>query len=337
MNIYKIALTGGPCAGKTTVLNNITKLLEKEDYYVITVPETATNLIKNGAPPLEGHDHQLCFQDLVLDIQIFNENTAKAYCDRTLKTVKEHFKGKKGIIILCDRGILDNRAYLSQEDFDSMLERHNLNELELLQSYDLVIDLVSLATIDKDLYKLNGIRYETAEEAAIKDSITTSAWLLHPNLKIVKPTNTIKEKIKLVYTHIMLSINNIDTKEKIIVNPNKLDIPFNKDNSKASTKTYYYLNHPNNKKYTLVHTTYQNHETYTINTTPRINISEETFLNLYKQGLLEVIKEEVIIDFIQNGNHYQQIKSNDIDETYLIQDNLYKLSKVKIPKKTRRK
>ena len=42
MEIIKVVLTGGPCAGKTTALNSIKEYLTKNNIPVFTVPDTAT-------------------------------------------------------------------------------------------------------------------------------------------------------------------------------------------------------------------------------------------------------------------------------------------------------
>jgi putative protein kinase ArgK-like GTPase of G3E family len=47
--IFRICLTGGPCAGKTTALQTLTQVLTSRGYRVLTVPEAATMLMKGGA------------------------------------------------------------------------------------------------------------------------------------------------------------------------------------------------------------------------------------------------------------------------------------------------
>lgn len=304
MNIYKIALTGGPCAGKTSVLKGIKELLEQDGYHVITVPETATYLIANGTPPLPNEEHGRKFQDLVLKAQITKEKIAIDYCTNTLETQKDFFKGKKGIVIICDRGIMDNRAYLSQVDYDNMLYRHNLNELELLYSYDLAINLVSLATTNKEMYALDGIRYETVEMAALRDEITSSSWLLHPNLHMIKPTDNIDDKINLVHNIILMNLNNIKIEDKITITDKPNNITLNQNNSKTCTKTTYYIKNTTN---ILTKINYAKHELYLFNNEI---ITKEEYLSLLNLDLLELIQEETIINYIQDGNRYQTIKTN---------------------------
>ena len=52
----RIVLTGGPAAGKTTLMNRVANELgAKEGWRIITIPETATELIGGfGIGPFEG-------------------------------------------------------------------------------------------------------------------------------------------------------------------------------------------------------------------------------------------------------------------------------------------
>ena len=47
----RIALTGGPCAGKSSAMNYLKKELEKNGIKVIVVPEAATQVINEGNTP----------------------------------------------------------------------------------------------------------------------------------------------------------------------------------------------------------------------------------------------------------------------------------------------
>ncbi len=53
-SITRIVLTGGPAAGKTTLISRILKEFKQEDgWRVITIPETATDLISGfGIKPI---------------------------------------------------------------------------------------------------------------------------------------------------------------------------------------------------------------------------------------------------------------------------------------------
>ena len=118
VKMSKIVLTGGPCAGKTTALTWINNYFSKRGYMVLFVPETATELISNGVAPWTcgtNYDYQT-FQIKLQKIkeQIF-EDAAK-----TMKNDK--------ILIVCDRGILDNKAYMKEIDFKRVLKDFQTNE-----------------------------------------------------------------------------------------------------------------------------------------------------------------------------------------------------------------
>ena len=67
MNIYKIVFTGGPCAGKTEVINFVKDKLTSDGYHVVIVKETAAELITSGIIPNDDRNHTLMFQNLVLE------------------------------------------------------------------------------------------------------------------------------------------------------------------------------------------------------------------------------------------------------------------------------
>ena len=57
--IYRVVLTGGPASGKTTLISRILKEFKQDDgWRVITIPETATELISGfGINPFGVHVH----------------------------------------------------------------------------------------------------------------------------------------------------------------------------------------------------------------------------------------------------------------------------------------
>lgn len=234
--IFKIVLTGGPCAGKTKVFKAITDYLKENDFYVITVGETATELIKNKIIPSDNKNHIMLFQDLVLKNQYIKENIAETYA--------KNIDNKKPTIILYDRGIMDNRAYLeTDEEFEMILENNNLNGFDLLNNYDLVIDLVSTASLMPEEYKLDEVRFESVEEARYLDYKTTMAWLGHPNMKIVRPTEDIKTKTNEVINIITNYIKGYKYQKKHIsaLDSNSDLSVYNESNSKILTISNVYL------------------------------------------------------------------------------------------------
>ena len=142
---------------------------------------------------------------MILDFQFLKEKSAYIYAKNVYNL--------RPIIILFDRAILDNRAYLDNDDvFDNMLSKKGLNEIEIANSYDLVINFISLSSLRPDLYKNDKERVEDLNLAAKLDKKTSEAWMTSENMIIIKPTNDINEKYDRVYNEI---INVIKDNKKV--------------------------------------------------------------------------------------------------------------------------
>ena len=187
IKVTKIVLTGGPCAGKTTALTWINNYFSKRGYTVLFVPETATELITNGVTPWAcgNYDYQT-FQFKLQKIkeQIFDEAA------KTMKSDK--------ILIVCDRGILDNKAYMKNVEFKRILKEFNTNEIKERDSYDAVFHLVTAAKGKEEVYTLanNQARTESIEEAKVLDDKLISAWTGHPHLRIIDNSTDFEEKLE---------------------------------------------------------------------------------------------------------------------------------------------
>ena len=78
VNVTRILLTGGPCAGKTTALAAIKSDLTQLGYKVLEVPEAATIIAKGGAMiAAESFTAQegLSFQKALIKMQIALEES----------------------------------------------------------------------------------------------------------------------------------------------------------------------------------------------------------------------------------------------------------------------
>lgn len=187
--ITKIVITGGPCAGKTTGMNWIQNAFTAMGYAVIFVPETATELISGGVAPWtlnSNLDYQLCQMKLQIEKErIFEEAATKIY-------------NSDKVLIVCDRGAIDNKAYMDDIEFKKALELLNLNETELRDNYDAVFHLVTAAKGAEKFYTIsnNKARTETIEEAAAMDDKLISAWTGHPHFRVIDNTKGFEEKMK---------------------------------------------------------------------------------------------------------------------------------------------
>ena len=185
--ITKIVLTGGPCAGKTTAMNWIQNNFVKQGYKVIFIPETATELITSGFAPWDTRTN-VDFQEILINLQLEKE---RIYEEAAKKLPNDK------ILLVCDRGIMDNKAYMSKKEFNTLLKNNNLNEIKLRDSYDAVFHLVTAAKGAKEYYNLdNEARTETIEEASRLDDALIAAWTGHPHLRIIDNSSDFEEKMK---------------------------------------------------------------------------------------------------------------------------------------------
>ena len=44
--VHRIVITGGPCAGKSTIMSDLVQMLKERNYLVFTMPEVATEMFK---------------------------------------------------------------------------------------------------------------------------------------------------------------------------------------------------------------------------------------------------------------------------------------------------
>lgn len=194
MEITKIVLTGGPCAGKTTAMSWIQSNFAKMGYTVLFVPETATELITGGVAPWTcgtNADYQKCQLKLQLEKEkVFEAGAASMPVEK--------------VLIVCDRGALDNKAYMTELDFSCVLEALGCNEVELRDGYDAVFHLVTAAKGAEEFYTTanNAARMETVEQAAALDDKLIAAWTGHPHLRIIDNASDFETKLKRLITEI---------------------------------------------------------------------------------------------------------------------------------------
>lgn len=199
MSVYRIVLTGGPGGGKSTIIEEIKKRYAKKGKTrVITVNETASIMADDELKPTECDD-AFAFQNEVYNIQKTREEAAD--------NLASHFP-EKNIIIVYDRGILDNRAYLNKGEFETILYNHQDNEMEILDKYDLVINLMTAAHLEgKYLKETNPHRTEDPDFARELDKKTLDSWLFHRNIYNVEATDEFEGKINRVMDIIKENIN----------------------------------------------------------------------------------------------------------------------------------
>lgn len=189
MTIHHLVLTGGPAAGKTTALAHLVEHLTGRGWRVLTVPEAATVLIGSGLDDighLAAHDRPtyLAAQSALVELQLGLHATYQHLADGFAAT------GAK-VVVLHDRGIADNAAYMTHEEYENTLATHGLTPTGAHELYDSVIHLRSAAVPDGNYdgsgYTTanNTARTETAAQAAHLDESTLSGWATHRHLAVI--------------------------------------------------------------------------------------------------------------------------------------------------------
>ena len=186
--ILKIVITGGPCGGKSTAMSRMQSHFTELGYRILFVSETATELIKGGVSPWTcgtNKDYQLC--------QIQLQRAKERVFEQAAASMPE-----EKILIVCDRGAIDSKAYMEAEDFYSVLKTIGTTEIELRDSYDAVFHLVTAAKGAKQFYTTanNSARTETPEQAARIDDKIIAAWTGHPHMRVIDNAGDFDIKMK---------------------------------------------------------------------------------------------------------------------------------------------
>ncbi len=102
------------------------------------------------------------------------------------------------VVILCDRGLIDNKSYVSEERFQEILSNFSLDEPNVKSRYNAVFHLVTAANGAEEFYTLsnNSARTETAEEARNLDMLGIKNWTGHPHFHVIDNSTDFNGKMK---------------------------------------------------------------------------------------------------------------------------------------------
>ena len=188
MKFYKICLTGGPCGGKTTGLSYIEREFTKMGYKVVIMNESATEIILSGLN-FQAYNNNYTFEKNILNLQKVKEDL---YTNACLNLPNEK------VLLVCDRGFMDCKCYMSNEEFYKYIKEINLGEVELRDNYDAVFHLLTAAKGAEEFYTTanNEARFEDLTQARINDDKTISAWTGHPHFRIIDNSTNFEGKMK---------------------------------------------------------------------------------------------------------------------------------------------
>ena len=178
----KIVITGGPCAGKTTLMGLLAAAFVGRGREVVLVNECATELLAQGITP-DSCGSVLGFQRHVFDLQLEKEDRLSRMSDAA--------------VVLLDRGLMDNAGYLPDDELDMLLAERGMTREDAYARYDAVVHLVTAAIGAEAFFshETNEHRLEGVEEAVRVDEALRAGWSGHPNLRVIENGGTFQEKL----------------------------------------------------------------------------------------------------------------------------------------------
>jgi predicted ATPase len=176
--IRRIALTGGPGAGKTSLWR---ALLAAHPERVVGVPEVATLLLSHVFPGVTCERERQALQRAIFHVQ----------CE--LEDVHEN-RARDGQVLLCDRGTVDGGGYwpAGHEAFFSAVETGWRAELA---RYDGVLFLETAAHGGHSIAEGNAVRGEDLASAIAVDQRLHAVWSGHARFVHVPQEATFSAKL----------------------------------------------------------------------------------------------------------------------------------------------
>lgn len=200
--IIKIAISGGPCSGKTTAIDKVVDYFKDKVAEVYVIPETARILLEQGMD----RSNQLEFQRAVFDYQIKAENELE-------NQINSKYNEQEDVcLIICDRGVADGFSYLNKEDRKAFMEAVGMDLVTAWSRYDAVMFLETSSSYENDEN-----RTENESEALKLSNELLSVWMGHPHLRYIKAEDVIDEKIHNLKKEIKTLLKSIELEKKYLI------------------------------------------------------------------------------------------------------------------------
>lgn len=192
-NIKRVVLTGGPKGGKSSMIPYVKEIAEERGIKVLIASEAATARIIGGISPASVG--MIPFQEYVIELQMLDY----AHMEKAAESLLQEDKEAR-ILIIYDRGFLDEEAYVGEKEFLRLLDKYNLNRVVAgVEAYDLVVDMVTVGYGLPELFDNtnNEARYEsTAEEACLLEDKIQRAWMDFEHFEIFSNRTDFETKLK---------------------------------------------------------------------------------------------------------------------------------------------
>lgn len=173
----KILITGGACAGKTSVLNTIRNYLEDSKYEFQIFEEVPTKLISGGITSEK--IGKMEFVELIIKNQIANERNCQ---------------GKE--IIIFDGSPIDSMKFITREEFEKFARKYNTSFNKIINGYDGIIFLETVAKKFPELYsnENNLARLTDVDAAVTRNDKLFQIYNENLNVYLIKPEKNMEIK-----------------------------------------------------------------------------------------------------------------------------------------------
>lgn len=179
----RVVLTGGPCSGKSTVIDHLRAYSPAP---VVVVPEIATLMFGHGVPNVAHITDVTAVFDAelaMMRLQVAMEDS----CHLASKVLVEP-------IMVMDRGLLDYKAYVTPDMWNRLQLALRMDEEQMMARYDVVYHLPT-APAEHYTTANNQSRTETYAEATARSVAAHTVWQHHPEYwSIPKPIGGVAEK-----------------------------------------------------------------------------------------------------------------------------------------------
>jgi predicted ATPase len=176
--VRSIAITGGPGAGKTSVVAALSAAFPE---VLVSVPEVATLLLRHVFPPVQSLAERRAFQRAIFEVQRSLEDVYRA-------------RLTPGQVLLCDRGTPDGGGYWP-EGHHAFFHALDTDHHRELARYDAVLFLETAAAGGHAIHHGNEVRSEDLAAAVSVDRRLFDVWSEHAAVEFVAQTERFADKV----------------------------------------------------------------------------------------------------------------------------------------------
>lgn len=181
----KILFTGGAGAGKTSTIEYVKNYYEDKGFDVFIINEIPTMLLNNGFN--SKRCGRLDFLELITKIELYLRDVLEKETEKSLNENK---------IMIIDKCPVDNMAFIKREELDKMLEKLNTSYFEIINSFDLILHLETIAKDYPEFYTNENNKNRTLDKdlAVERNDRLIEAYKESNKRVIIKGYKDIKEK-----------------------------------------------------------------------------------------------------------------------------------------------